>query len=237
MHRAYNRSSELSWLLLAAASVLVALCFIAGDAIPRTANWGQWLGRAQEQQREVEQQVEAARASTRQAAGDLERLQQKRAELTGRIQELQARYGLGEVQGPGVRVTLSDAPANWVQSGQSSWYIVHDEDVKRVVNELLAAGAECVAINGIRILGTTQIRCGGPVIMIGETPLTPPFVIEVLGDGNALAATLQQPAGADSVYQELTAFGIGFHIETVKNIALPAVEPNLQPVRYARTDP
>ena len=45
------------------------------------------------------------------------------------------------------------------------YYIVHDSDLLEVVNELRAAGAEAVAINGVRIIGSSRISCGGLQLM------------------------------------------------------------------------
>ena len=45
-------------------------------------------------------------------------------------------------------------------------YIIHDDDLLRVINELRAAGAEAIAINGERIVAMSEIRCAGPTLSV-----------------------------------------------------------------------
>ena len=45
-------------------------------------------------------------------------------------------------------------------------YIIHDDDLLRVINELRAAGAEGIAINGERIVAMSEIRCAGPTLSV-----------------------------------------------------------------------
>ncbi|MBC7105932.1 MAG: DUF881 domain-containing protein, partial [Firmicutes bacterium] len=102
-------------------------------------------------------------------------------ELAALRQELeQARIlaGVVEVKGPGVEVTLNDSNQP-VQPGQNpNLYVLHDEDVLKVLNELRAAGAEALAINGERLGPTSEIRCVGPTILTNRNKrLVPPFVI------------------------------------------------------------
>ncbi|RYD05469.1 hypothetical protein N752_08985 [Desulforamulus aquiferis] len=53
--------------------------------------------------------------------------------------------GIQAVSGPGVEVTLNDSNVV-LQPGQDpNLYVLHDEDVLRVLNELKAAGAEAIA--------------------------------------------------------------------------------------------
>ena len=44
-----------------------------------------------------------------------------------------------------------------VQSGENpNLYVIHDEDILRIVNELRAGGAEAIAINDQRLIGTSR---------------------------------------------------------------------------------
>ena len=60
-------------------------------------------------------------------------------------------------------------------------YIVHDNDLRNIVNELKNAGAEAISINGQRIVSTTAITCIGNVIKINDEKVTSPFVIKAIG--------------------------------------------------------
>ena len=64
------------------------------------------------------------------------------------------------------------------------------------LNELRAAGAEALSINGERILATSEIRCAGPTISINNTKKAAPFEIKVIGDPDTLENALKMPGGA-----------------------------------------
>ena len=99
--------------------------------------------------------------------------------------------GLTEVKGPGVTIEMNDAKKE-VPSGQDpNLFIIHDDDVLAVVNELLASGAEAIAINGQRVVATTEIRCAGAVIMINGVRFAPPLKIQAIGDPETLHNALK----------------------------------------------
>ncbi len=110
--------------------------------------------------------------------------------------------GLTDVYGPGITVTLEDAnAANMV--GPAEYYVIHDSDVRAVVNELLAAGAEAVSINGERVVATTAIRCVGPTILVNNVRSSVPFVIKAIGDPLALEGAMNMNGG---IVSELRAY-------------------------------
>ena len=66
---------------------------------------------------------------------------------------------LTNVKGTGVSVLIEDS-LKPIQSGENpNLYVIHDEDILRIVNELRAGGAEAIAINDQRLIGTSEIRC------------------------------------------------------------------------------
>ena len=65
-------------------------------------------------------------------------------------------------------------------------YVVHDEDLRSVVNELYNAGAEAISINGQRLVNTSAITCSGTVITINGIKLNSPFVISAIGNPESL---------------------------------------------------
>jgi len=100
--------------------------------------------------------------------------------------EMRAAAGLAEMAGPGVVVKLYDAP-----EGYSASDIIHDSDVRDVVNELFASGAKGVAVGGQRLIATSPIRCVGPVIRVNQKEIPAnPVVIEAVGDPDVLASGL-----------------------------------------------
>lgn len=130
--------------------------------------------------------------------------------------------GMLDVEGPGVEIILDDRKRDTILEsdlGMMGYYIVHDSDLLEVVNELRAAGAEAVAINGVRIIGSSRISCGGPTINVGkEQRFAPPFVIHAVGDPDALASYFQRE---DSIYQTLMFWGLRFEIEKKDLVQIP----------------
>jgi len=98
--------------------------------------------------------------------------------------------GLAAVQGPGIRVELNDSAQPIETEFDQNPYTVHDQDLLLVVNELWAAGAEAMALGGQRLVADSAIRCSGPVVHVNGVGLTPPFVIEAIGEAQVLAGAL-----------------------------------------------
>jgi uncharacterized protein YlxW (UPF0749 family) len=137
------------------------------------------------------------------------------------VQQLQlARLfaGLTPAFGPGVSVTLDDAQGG--QGGDNpNLFLLHDDDILRVVNELAAAGAEAISVNNQRLVAMSEIRCAGPVISINNTRVAPPIRVQAIGDPATLEAALRMRGG---VIEILTAIGIGVRIEGLDLLELPA---------------
>ena len=126
--------------------------------------------------------------------------------------------GLVSLTGPGVTVTLSDAK-NGPPSVSAESLIIHDSDIRTVVNELLASGAEAISINGERIVSTSAIRCVGPTVIINNTRLSSPFVVTAIGDAKTLEAGLIIKGG---VVDALTPWGINVTIAKFEKLEVPA---------------
>ncbi|UOE92925.1 DUF881 domain-containing protein [Alkalihalobacillus sp. LMS39] len=105
------------------------------------------------------------------------------------LERLRKVVGSVKVKGPGVEVKLSDA-SYIADGGNPNDYIVHENHVQMVVDELLVAGAEAISINGQRITHRSYIRCIGPVILIDGHTSAAPFVVSAIGDTNTLEASL-----------------------------------------------
>jgi len=130
--------------------------------------------------------------------------------------------GMIDLEGPGIEIVLNDRKREDIFTKDPrflNYYIVHDSDLLNVINELRAAGAEAIAINGVRILSTSRISCGGPTINVGkEQRFAPPFVIHAIGDPDKLAAYFEQE---DSIYHSLTFWGLEFSIKKKDRIEIP----------------
>ena len=119
--------------------------------------------------------------------------------LNDSLQELKLFAGLTPVTGPGVVVTLRDSQkANagmGINVGLPSDAIIHDVDVLKVVNELIASGAEAIAVNHHRVAGNTSFRCVGTTILVNDVKIASPVVISAVGDADTLLGAMNMPGG------------------------------------------
>lgn len=113
------------------------------------------------------------------------------SELTALLQERNKSLlvaGLTDVQGDGIVMTLNDAAVAGDLNIED--YIIHDSDIVPLLNELRAAGAQAISINGERILATTKTVCAGPTILINGSRYPVPFEIRAIGDPQTLLTTM-----------------------------------------------
>lgn len=102
--------------------------------------------------------------------------------------------GTTEVEGPGIIVTLDDGKE--LDASGEKYVIVHDSDIRMVLCELAAAGAEAISINGQRIVATTAVRCVGNTVMVNDVKVAPPFEISAIGDSSTLEAAINIKGGS-----------------------------------------
>lgn len=145
--------------------------------------------------------------------------------------------GLTAVSGPGLTITLSDAPDSLVQSTSHdpNLLLVHQQDVQAVVNALWRGGASAVTIQGQRIISTTGIKCSGSLIQLQGVPYPEPFVISAVGDINALTASLDNDRYVQLYRQQSTdpTIDIGWNLEPSSSVVAPAYD-GVVDLNYAR---
>jgi uncharacterized protein YlxW (UPF0749 family) len=126
------------------------------------------------------------------------------------------------VQGPGIILRLEESNDSIPLGEDLAPYLIHQEDLLNITNELWAAGAEAMAIRSgdtlERIVTTTAIRCVGPVVNVNNQPMAPPFEILTIGNPQGLHQVLEGPGG---VLQPLAFFNIKYTITEQANIVLP----------------
>ncbi|MBS6333161.1 MAG: DUF881 domain-containing protein, partial [Veillonella sp.] len=134
-------------------------------------------------------------------------------------EQLMMKAALTNVKGTGVSVLIEDS-LKPIQSGENpNLYVIHDEDILRIVNELRAGGAEAIAINDQRLIGTSEIRCSGPTITVNGKVFGAPFTVKAIGDPKTLNSALTMRGG---VVDSLKHWGIKVTIKEENEIAIPA---------------
>lgn len=139
------------------------------------------------------------------------------------------------VAGPGVRVTLADAPTDVKPAGvDDDDLVVHQQDIQAVVNALWAGGAEAMSIQGQRVVSTTGIKCVGNTVVLHGVPYAPPYVIEAIGDADAMEQALGDADAVQIYRQYVDAYGLGYTQERVDDVQLPALSGVLG-IQHAQT--
>lgn len=124
-----------------------------------------------------------------------------------------AALGTTEATGKGIIITLKDNSNIKVETlgvaEDPNKYIIHDEDILNVVNELKNAGAEAISVNGQRIVSSSSIVCIGNVIKVNGEKVGAPFVIKAIGNQETLYYALTRVGG----YIELLTPDVDIKIE------------------------
>ncbi len=123
--------------------------------------------------------------------------------------------GLVDVKGPGITIKLDDAPVRRPDT-PLKWLIIHDYDVKTILNDLKIAGAQAIAVNGERLVPMSEQVCAGPTILINGNRHPVPYYIEAIGDPDVLFESIS----TSSKIAELIDFNIRVEINKSKEIEI-----------------
>ena len=178
---------------------------------------------------------DSLRSQLTETQADLERYRSEAAgggsyneALKAEVDKLEAMAGLTDLEGPGVEVVMKDSAAVNV-TGDEANYIIHDNDLLSVINELRDAGAEAIALNGERILATSEVRCTGAVVSVNGRRYAPPYVLTAIGDPDTLYSALTMRGGVTDV---LGQWGIDVKVSARTLLLIPKYEGTVE-FRYA----
>jgi uncharacterized protein YlxW (UPF0749 family) len=123
--------------------------------------------------------------------------------LQEQVAESRAMAGFAPVHGQGLEIELDNSPLPVLAGTENmrEGYLVSFDDVNGLVSELLAAGAEAIAVGGRgartpeRFVISTVVRPAEHGIVINGTPLQPPYRILAIGNAKNLRSALEMPEG------------------------------------------
>jgi uncharacterized protein YlxW (UPF0749 family) len=138
------------------------------------------------------------------------------------------RVGLTPVSGPGVTVTLDDAPSSVAANGiEPDLLVVHQQDIQAVVNALWNGGAEAMTIQDQRVMSTTAVKCVGNTVVLHGIPYSPPYEISAIGDPARLEDALAASEPIQIYQQYVEAYGLVFREKSESTLDFPAHEGSL----------
>lgn len=224
-------------LLLVAAAVIGFLMVVAaqtlrGDGTSATSTRTALIGQVDARRAAgdakavtvVQLQAEVRAAQQRALGGS----GQEARQLANQLATLGVAAGSDPANGPGIVVTLTDAPGAAAGDGAAprsnagfTAGRVAAVDLQVAVNGLWQAGAQAISINGERLTSLASIRFAGQAILVDYRPLAPPYEITALGDPNALQTGLAG-SSAGSYLKGLTAnYGIGMGVRAGQRLTVP----------------
>ncbi len=135
------------------------------------------------------------------------------------IKNNQMLLGLTDISGQGIIIRLDEnREINSQEVVNISSYLVHEEDLLYIVNELFNSGADAISINDQRIVSTTSILCDGNIIRINGKMVGVPIEIKAIGYPERMDGAVSRPGG----YLQLMADeGVKVSVERSENIAIP----------------
>ena len=180
------------------------------------------------QERVAELSAEIEELSEQQVGGAV-------AEVQEQVNTVSGPAGLTPLEGPGLTVTLNDAPERVRDSAgdRVSETIVHSQDVQAVANALWAGGAEAMTVQGQRVVSTTGIKCVGNTILLHGVTYSPPYIFSAVGDPAALQESLYDSPYIQAYLSAVDQWRLGWDVEVESSIEVPAYAGTTD-MRYAR---
>jgi uncharacterized protein YlxW (UPF0749 family) len=157
--------------------------------------------------------------------------------LLGRLARLREASGLRPARGPGIRVTLQDAPRSVNVPGiDPNLLVVHQQDLQAFVNALWSGGAEAVSLQGQRLISTTGIKCVGNTVVLDGVPYSPPYVIEAIGSPDRLTSALGASPEVVTYRYYVEEYQLGLKTRRLADFAMEGYGGTVG-LRYARALP
>lgn len=181
---------------------------------------------------DLSERLKSVEAEKEQLEDELDNLRKNGsgALVDSEMERLMLLAGTTEVRGKGVEIVLDDSSIPSRAGENPNLYIIHDEDLLRVLNELRAAGAEAISLNDQRIMAMSEVRCAGPTVSVNNVRSAPPYTIKAIGDPKNLNSALRLRGG---VVETFEFWGIQVKINTSDDIHIPAFK-GIRAFEYAR---
>ena len=137
--------------------------------------------------------------------------------------------GLRAVHGPGLTVTLDDAPrdATIPANVGPDDLVVHQQDVQAVVNALWAGGAEAMMLQDQRVISTSAVRCVGNTLILQGRVYSPPYTITAIGDVKKMQGSLDSSTQIAYYLQYVASLRLGWSVKVSDRLDLPAYAGSL----------
>ncbi|MFD5326787.1 DUF881 domain-containing protein [Streptomyces sp. NPDC127092] len=155
-----------------------------------------------------------------------------------RLRALEAAAGTTETSGPGLSVTLNDAPPNaqaapGYPEPQANDLVIHQQDLQAVVNALWQGGAKGIKVMDQRLISTSAVRCVGNTLILQGRVYSPPYKITAVGDRDKLSKALADSPAIKNYQLYVKAYGLGWKVDEHRAVTLPGYSGTVD-LHYAK---
>jgi uncharacterized protein YlxW (UPF0749 family) len=130
------------------------------------------------------------------------------------LRSIRAYAGLEAVVGPGVSVSVAGP--------------IDGPTLEDLINELRGAGAEAIAIDGVRIVAGSAVTGGPGEVEVEDSRLDDPFEVSAIGGAETLTGSLTRSGGIVAQVAA-TSPDVTLTVTPVERLQLPATKRNLVP--------
>jgi len=131
------------------------------------------------------------------------------------LNDAQLKAGLIDVEGQGIIIKLNDALAR--MNFPQELLVIHDNDIKFIINDLKVAGAQAISINDERLLPNSETICAGPTILVNKNKYPVPYTIKAIGNSDNLYKKMND---SESRIMPMLRDGIRISIEKSKEVTI-----------------
>ncbi len=185
---------------------------------------GETIEEMRTDQKDLKDEIKNLRAEVEVQQDLVETRRATSKELNTELDDFETIVGLRPMQGQGIVVTMDDGEYEGLKDRNDfkNDAIIHSTDILDVVNMLWVAGAEAIAINDERVVGTTSINCIVNTILVNESHVGTPLEIRAIGDSEELARFINDPGRLTDLHSRQREYNLVIETTEAGDIQIPA---------------
>lgn len=156
-------------------------------------------------------------------------------QLNDQLEEARIAAGLIPLTGTGLVLQLEDSLEPVGPDANEADYLISARDIRTVTEELWAAGAEAIAVNGERIVATSSVIDIGTSILVNSAYLLPPYQVSAIGPTDLYPRLSASPGFVDFIRARAGAYGVRIQYAELERVDVPAFAGTVT-LRYARPE-
>ncbi len=187
------------------------------------------ISRLEAEQAQLKKEIANLRAQTTAEQQQRDQTESTSANLGKALALQRALAGTVPVRGPGIEILLDDSTTRTIlPSEDPDNYIVHEYQIRDIVNLLWASGASAIAVNGERFVNSTSVYCVGSTILINDTRTSPPYHILAIGDAARMQQALDDGNTLRDLKARVQAYGLVLKVIRTGVITVPAFDGSIE---------